>query len=115
MYSHIQVKFAELTLDTYRMLQCLEWEPSGLFYQKQPVQSNENGSVIDHSGTSGVIDINLGMDLTDSSLPRNPRKAILYRPSVTQLIAVSSGSTFHSFGLMHLLCSSRCIARNCLA
>lgn len=107
MYSHIQVKFAELTLDTYRMMQCLEWEPSGLFYQKQPVQSNENGSTIDHSGASGIIDINLGMDLTDSSLPRNPRKTVLYRPSVTQLIAVSSGSTFSYFDLMHLLCSSQ--------
>ncbi|KAF8012252.1 hypothetical protein BT93_I0397 [Corymbia citriodora subsp. variegata] len=87
-YHRNEVKFAELTLDTYRMLQCLEWEPSGLFYQKKSVQSNENGSAIDHSGASGIIDINLGMDLTDSSLPRNPRKAILYRPSVTQLIAV---------------------------
>lgn len=93
-YSYIQVKFAELTLDTYRMLQCLEWEPSGLLYQNQSIQSNENGSTIDHSGASGIIDINLGMDLTDSSLPPNPRKAILYRPSVTQFIAVSSGSTF---------------------
>ncbi|XP_030443939.2 uncharacterized protein LOC115666343 [Syzygium oleosum] len=88
-YHRNEVKFAELTLDTYRMLQCLEWEPSGLFSQKQqPVQSNENGSAVDHSGASAIIDINLGIDLTDSSLPRNPRKAILYRPSVTQLIAV---------------------------
>ncbi|KAM1986732.1 hypothetical protein ACFX15_034082 [Malus domestica] len=32
-YHHNEVKFSELTLDTFRMLQCLEWEPSGSFYQ----------------------------------------------------------------------------------
>ncbi|XP_061950093.1 uncharacterized protein LOC133673362 isoform X2 [Populus nigra] len=93
-----RVKFAELTLDTYRMMQCLEWEPSGSFYQKRPVESvyqkhpvesNENGTVIDHSGAaSGLIDINLAADLTDPTLPPNPRKAVLYRPSVTHLLAV---------------------------
>lgn len=89
MYCHFQVKFAELTLDTFRMLQCLEWEPSGSFYQKQPVESNGNGVSTDHSGASGLIDINLAADMTDPTLPPNPRKAILYRPSVTHLIAVS--------------------------
>lgn len=84
-----QVKFAELTLDTFRMMQCLEWEPSGSFYQKKPVESNGNGTSIDHSGASGLIDINLAADMTDPTLPPNPRKAILYRPSVTHLIAVS--------------------------
>ena len=75
------------------MLQCLEWEPSGSFYQKRTVELNEklneNGALNDHSGTSGLIDINLVVDMTDPTLPPNPRKAILYRPSVTQLIAVS--------------------------
>ncbi|XP_011022829.1 PREDICTED: protein SCAI homolog isoform X2 [Populus euphratica] len=96
--TNFRVKFAELTLDTYRMMQCLEWEPSGSFYQrrpvesvyqKHPVESNENGTVIDHSGAvSGLIDINLAADLTDPTLPPNPRKAVLYRPSVTRLLAV---------------------------
>lgn len=85
---YFQVKFAEITLDTYRMLQCLEWEP-GFFYQKHPIEPNENGATIDHSGASGIIDINLATDMTDPSLPPNPKKAILYRPSVTHLIAVS--------------------------
>ncbi|KAJ6289107.1 hypothetical protein OIU76_024995 [Salix suchowensis] len=50
-------------------------------YQKHPVESNENGTVIDHSGAaSGLIDINLAADLTDPTLPPNPRKAVLYRP-----------------------------------
>lgn len=88
-YSHFQVKFAELTLDTYRMIQCLEWEPSGSFYQKPVVKSNENGGSIDHSAASGLINMNLTADMTDPTLPSNPRKAALYRPSVTHLIAVS--------------------------
>ncbi|CAK7354598.1 unnamed protein product [Dovyalis caffra] len=97
-YHRNEVKFAELTLDTYRMMQCLEWEPSGSLYRKRPiesvhlnrpVESNENGTVIDHSGAaSGLIDMNLAADLTDPTLPPNPRKAVLYRPSVTHLLAV---------------------------
>lgn len=71
------------------MLQCLEWEPSGSFYQKQSVELRENGASANYSGTSGLIDINLVADMTDPTLPPNPRKAILYRPSVSQLIAVS--------------------------
>lgn len=92
-FCHFQVKFAEITLDTYRMLQCLEWEPSGSLMQKhpveRPVESYENGTVTDHSGASGLIDINFTADLTDPTLPSNPRKAILYRPSATHLLAVS--------------------------
>ncbi|XP_057970575.1 uncharacterized protein LOC131159572 isoform X2 [Malania oleifera] len=87
-YHRNEVKFAELTLDTFRMLQCLEWEPSGSFYQKHQVELKENGVGIDHSGASGLIDINLAADMTDPTLPPNPRKAILYHPSVTHLIAV---------------------------
>ena len=30
-YPRNEVKFSELTVDTFRMLQCLEWEPSGSF------------------------------------------------------------------------------------
>ncbi|XP_061344538.1 uncharacterized protein LOC133290465 isoform X2 [Gastrolobium bilobum] len=87
-YHRNEVKFAELTLDTYRMIQCLEWEPSGLFYQKHIVKPIENGDSIDHSGASGIIDMNLAADMTDPTAPPNPRKANLYRPSVTHLIAV---------------------------
>ncbi|CAI0422153.1 unnamed protein product [Linum tenue] len=96
-YHRNEVKFAELTLDTHRMLQFLEWESSGSFYQKQTVESvypnfpvapQENGSAVDHSEASGLIDINLAADLIDPTLPPNPRKAVLYRPSVTQLLAV---------------------------
>ncbi|KAG4169452.1 hypothetical protein ERO13_A12G083600v2 [Gossypium hirsutum] len=87
-YHRNEVKFAELTLDAYRMLQCLEWESSGSFYQKHQAETKENGVVVDYSGTSGLIDMKLVADMTDPTLPPNPRKAILYRPSVTHLIAV---------------------------
>ncbi|XP_073149681.1 uncharacterized protein [Henckelia pumila] len=87
-YHKNEVKFAELTLDTFRMLQCLEWEPSGSFYQKHALESRQNGLLADHSASSGLIDINLVADMTDPTLPPNPKKAVLYRPSVPQLIAV---------------------------
>ncbi|MBA0743448.1 hypothetical protein Gogos_006123 [Gossypium gossypioides] len=87
-YHWNEVKFAELTLDAYRMLQCLEWESSGSFYPKHLAETKENGVVVDYSGTSGLIDMKLVADMTDPTLPPNPRKAILYRPSVTHLIAV---------------------------
>ncbi|KAK7247393.1 hypothetical protein RIF29_42276 [Crotalaria pallida] len=86
-YHRNEVKFAELTLDTYRMIQCLEWEPSGTFFQRHTVKPHENGDMIDHSGASGIIDLNLAADMTDP-MPPNPRKATLYRPSVTHLMAV---------------------------
>ncbi|KAL9329657.1 hypothetical protein ACSQ67_004660 [Phaseolus vulgaris] len=87
-YHRNEVKFAELTLDMYRMIQCLEWEPSGTFYQKHTFKPKENGDTIDHSGASGIIDMNLTADMSDPTIPPNPRKATLYRPSVTHVIAV---------------------------
>ncbi|KAF8109617.1 hypothetical protein N665_0094s0083 [Sinapis alba] len=87
-YHRNEVKYAEVTLDTYRMMQCLEWEPSGSFYQKRPVETKENGFVVDHTLTSGIIDMKLAADMADPSLPPNPRKALLYRPTVSHLLAV---------------------------
>lgn len=72
------------------MLQCLEWEPSEEFYQKQHVESHGNAGLTNQSCTSGLIDISLVADMMDPSLPPNPRKAVLYRPSVTQLVSVST-------------------------
>lgn len=87
-YHKNEAKFAELTLDTYRMLQCLEWEPSGSFYQRSPVEPRANGAVTDQSITSGLIDINLAAEMMDPALPPNPKKAVLYRPNVPLLISV---------------------------
>ncbi|KAJ4721439.1 protein SCAI-like [Melia azedarach] len=80
-YHHNEVKFSELTIDTFRMLQCLEWEPSGSFYQSSNIKIGQNGA-------PGPSRINYSQDIADPSLPPNPRKAILYRPSVTHFIAV---------------------------
>ena len=72
-----QVKFSELTLDTFRVLQCLEWEPSGSFYRSRVVESN------------GITSANTRVDeIMDQSLPPNPHKYVLYRPSVLQLLLV---------------------------
>lgn len=75
-YRKNEIKVAELTLDTYRMIQCLEWEPSGSFYQVATTESSDNGASSDQSGASGLIDINLSADMTDPSLPANSRKAV---------------------------------------
>ncbi|XP_003578272.3 protein SCAI homolog isoform X1 [Brachypodium distachyon] len=86
-YRRNEVKFTELTLDTFRMLQCLEWEPTGS-YQIAVKELTENGTMSDQSGPSGLIDIHLSTEISDGSLPSNPQKAILYHPSVSHLLAV---------------------------
>ncbi|KAL1546570.1 protein SCAI isoform X1 [Salvia divinorum] len=85
-YHPNEVKFAELTLDTFRMLQNLEWEPSGSFYQANLAPSTGLGSGAGQNGASGHSRVN--QDITDPTLPPNPRKAILFRPSVTHFMAV---------------------------
>ncbi|KAM0824086.1 hypothetical protein ACQ4PT_070423 [Festuca glaucescens] len=86
-YRRNEVKFTELTLDTFRMLQCLEWEPTGS-YQIAVKELTENGTMSDQSGPSGLIDIHLSSEISDGSLPSNPQKAIIYHPTVSHLIAV---------------------------
>ncbi|CAL5398254.1 unnamed protein product [Camellia sinensis] len=85
-----EVKFSELTLDTFRMLQCLEWEPSGSFYKSSGAPSSGTATNIAQNGAPGPSRINYSQDITDPTLPPNPRKAVLYRPTVTQFIAVLS-------------------------
>ncbi|EYU24464.1 hypothetical protein MIMGU_mgv1a0195331mg, partial [Erythranthe guttata] len=80
------VKFSELTLDTFRMLQTLEWEPSGSFYQSSVGPTIVTGSGVTQNGVSGHSRVN--QDITDPTLPPNPRKAILFRPCVTHFLAV---------------------------
>ncbi|KZV21806.1 protein SCAI [Dorcoceras hygrometricum] len=86
-YHPNEVKFSELTLDTFRMLQCLEWEPGGSFYQPITATATGSVSVTGQNGAPGPSRVN--KDITDPTLPPNPRKAILYHPSVTHFIAVS--------------------------
>lgn len=87
-----QVKFSELTLDTFRMLQCLEWEPSGSFYQSNATKNGQNGSPPSRT--------NYSQEIADPTLPPNPRKAVLYRPSVTHFLAVSE-SKYFIFNYVH--------------
>ncbi|KAF8412803.1 hypothetical protein HHK36_000773 [Tetracentron sinense] len=87
-YHHNEVKFAELTLDTFRMLQCLEWEPSGSFYQTSADSTSGSGANVGQNGAAGLNRFNYSQDIIDPTLPPNPRKAILYRPFVTNFIAV---------------------------
>ncbi|XP_058084872.1 uncharacterized protein LOC131232576 isoform X2 [Magnolia sinica] len=82
------VKFTELTLDTFRMLQCLEWEPSGSFYQTRGAELSVNGPSVGQNGGVGPNRATFPQEITDPTLPPNPRKAILYRPAVTHFIAV---------------------------
>ncbi|KAM0010631.1 putative protein SCAI [Helianthus debilis subsp. tardiflorus] len=76
-YHPNEVKFSELTTDNFRMLQCLEWEPSGSFYQSSEIPSAGSTRINHYSH-----------EITDHTLPQNPRKALLYHPSTTHLIAV---------------------------
>ncbi|MED6110107.1 hypothetical protein PIB30_039916 [Stylosanthes scabra] len=76
-----EVKFSDITLDTFRMLQCLEWEPSGSFYQS-------SGSKLSQNGATGASRVNYSQEIADPTLPANPRKAVLYRPSLTHFVAV---------------------------
>ncbi|KAL1211513.1 hypothetical protein V5N11_023523 [Cardamine amara subsp. amara] len=79
-YHDNEVKYSELTLDSFRMLQCLEWEPSGSLYQSTGPKIGQNAPV-------GIARIN-SQSMTDPTLPPNPRKAVLYRPSITHFLAV---------------------------
>ncbi|EOA32713.1 hypothetical protein CARUB_v10016016mg [Capsella rubella] len=79
-YYYNEVKYSELTLDSFRMLQCLEWEPSGSLYQSTGAKMGQNAPI-------GVGRIN-SQSMNDPTLPPNPRKAVLYRPSITHFLAV---------------------------
>ncbi|KAH8934939.1 hypothetical protein BDL97_17G005700 [Sphagnum fallax] len=81
-YGHTyQVKFSELTLDTFRMLQALEWEPSGSLYRMRTGMTG--GNRVGSSSNVGVVE-----EIADPSLPPNPHKYILYRPTVQHLLLV---------------------------
>lgn len=86
------MKFLELTLDTFRMLQCLEWEPSGSFFQSNVAKSSHNEG-LPSSRT------NYSQEIVDPTLPPNPRKAVLHRPSATHFLAVS---TITSYDLLQI-------------
>ncbi|KAJ6817321.1 protein SCAI [Iris pallida] len=81
-YCQNEVKFTELTLNTFRMLQILEWELRGFVSLKGSADGSFNGR--DHNRVKPL------QDIKDPSLRPNPWKVILYRPSVTHLLMVLS-------------------------
>ncbi|CAH2074374.1 unnamed protein product [Thlaspi arvense] len=48
---------------------CEMWVPSGSFYPKRPFQTKENGFVVDHTLTSGLIDMKFVLYLSASGGP----------------------------------------------
>ncbi|KAK9139248.1 hypothetical protein Scep_008929 [Stephania cephalantha] len=77
-----EVMLTEITVDTFRMFQCLEWEPSGTFYLRNKA-SRGNASDSGQIGAGYCLP-----DIMDPTLPPNPRKTILDHPSATHFIAV---------------------------
>ncbi|EPS65595.1 hypothetical protein M569_09174 [Genlisea aurea] len=86
-YHPDEVKFSEFSIDTFRMLQTIEWEPSGYFYQVNiPSPAEPASSGLGQNGVLGSSRVS--QDMTDPTLPPNPRKVVLSQPSVTHLLAV---------------------------
>ncbi|XP_035684793.1 protein SCAI-like [Branchiostoma floridae] len=70
-----QVKFSELTVDMFRMLQTLEREPEGL----DATEQTTNGAQPEKEGETGENDENI------PGKRENPHKYLLYKPTFSQL------------------------------
>ncbi|KXS17566.1 hypothetical protein M427DRAFT_54500 [Gonapodya prolifera JEL478] len=90
-----QIKFSELTLDMYRMLQSLEREPANSRAQVPGVSYLNNSSAKDgrdatgpsaHSFSNIAKDEGPTEEAGDARAPRNPHKYLLYRPTLSQLM-----------------------------
>ncbi|KAI9034332.1 protein SCAI [Hyaloraphidium curvatum] len=90
-----QVKFSELSLDMYRMLQSLEREPVLGARPTGPPAGDGGGAApareagIDATGTGGDRDKNEGSEKNEdgkSQRRSNPHKYLLYRPTFGQLL-----------------------------
>ncbi|KAI3697288.1 hypothetical protein L6452_30196 [Arctium lappa] len=97
-YHPNEVKFSELTLDNFRMLQCLEWEPSGSFYQSSGITSTGAGTNTgQNGGLPGSSRINYSQEIADPTLPPNPRKANMTMSyGVMIMIYTTTKCTFRS-------------------
>ncbi|CAG8467958.1 9074_t:CDS:10 [Diversispora eburnea] len=85
-----QIKFSELTLDMYHILQSLEREPAlqKSAPQKAPSENtstNERGTGKDDISIEDQSNVNLSVDKT-ASRRLNPHKYLLYRPTFSQLL-----------------------------
>ncbi|KAI8918066.1 protein SCAI [Entophlyctis helioformis] len=75
-----QIKFSELTLDMYRMLQSLEREPSALPNQLKPAVP-QGDPLTSTESRDGIDDA----DKSTATRRTNPHKYLLYRPTFAQL------------------------------
>ncbi|EGF83974.1 hypothetical protein BATDEDRAFT_34022 [Batrachochytrium dendrobatidis JAM81] len=75
-----QIKFSELTLDMYRILQSLEREPNALPNQVRPAVP-QGDPMTSTESREGADDI----DKTTATRRTNPHKYLLYRPTFAQL------------------------------
>jgi hypothetical protein len=73
-----QVKFSELTLDMYRMMYCLEREPIAKTDPLSPSASS--------SGQTGQSSQGVGTPRSKRPALTNPKKYLLYRPTVSQVL-----------------------------
>jgi hypothetical protein len=107
--SRMQVKFSELTLDTFRMLQAVEWEPSGQFLKTRASSAQGAGPASSSSSAPHPPDGGPGPrennrpggvleNVIDPSLPANPHKYLLYRPTVPQVLLVRAGGASWGVG-----------------
>ncbi|CAI5512765.1 unnamed protein product [Closterium sp. Naga37s-1] len=89
----VQVKLSEVTLDAFRMLQAVEWLPSGFFLpSKQGGVATHGFTATGGAGGGGGEGPRLvggaEENVVDPSLPPNPHKYVLHRPSVPHLLMV---------------------------
>ncbi len=77
------------------MLQALEWEPSGSLYRMRTGMTG--GNRVGSSSNVGVVE-----EIADPSLPPNPHKYILYRPTVQHLLLVRRKCNSNYYGLSFL-------------
>ncbi|CAI5957906.1 unnamed protein product [Closterium sp. NIES-64] len=89
----LEVKLSEVTLDAFRMLQAVEWLPSGFFLpSKQGGVATQGFTATGGAGGGGGEGPRLvggaEENVVDPSLPPNPHKYVLHRPSVPHLLMV---------------------------
>ncbi|KAF7727432.1 hypothetical protein EC973_007501 [Apophysomyces ossiformis] len=89
-----QIKFSELTLDMYRMLQSLERQPViSKPATKKSTKEVEQGMSEDASKSAAPSNANSNTTAAQAEKPNkqaNPHKYLLYRPSLSQLLVYIS-------------------------
>ncbi|RNA36492.1 SCAI isoform X2 [Brachionus plicatilis] len=86
---HNQIKFSELSLDMYRMLQSVEREPSPPSLNETKLQNITN----EKSMTTSLIINDIDKNASQSIIHReNPHKYLLYKPSFSQFYTYVSSA-----------------------